>query len=33
MIDGHIISVESKRNISNNATFLIQMHILVTGMY
>jgi hypothetical protein len=33
MIDEYIIYVKSKGNVFNDATFLIQMHFLVMGMY
>jgi hypothetical protein len=33
MIDKHIIYVKSKGNVFNDATFLIQMHVLVMEMY
>jgi len=33
MIDEHIIYVKSKGSVFNDATFLIQMHVLVMGMY
>jgi hypothetical protein len=33
MIDQHIISIKSKGNFFNDATFLIQMQILIMEMY
>jgi hypothetical protein len=33
MINEHIIYVKFKKSFFNDATFLIQMHVLVMGMY